>query len=572
MRQICISVAVVMLLFSLRLFGQSVFISEYVEGSSLNKAVEIYNGTNASVDLSAENYTLQFYFNGNPSAGRTIALSGTVAPGDVFVVAHSGADVAILAVADLLTGGSWFNGDDAVSLAKNASPVDVIGQIGTDPGSQWGSGLVSTADNTIRRKTNVCSGDADGSDAFDPSVEWDGFSNNDFSGLGSHTANCSITLPAVVINEILPDPDNSPAGDANNDGIRDAADDEFVELVNLEPTAIDLSGWKIYDGVSLRHQFPPATLLGSGQFIAVFGGGAPTGFANPVQVASSGALGLNNSGDVVTLEDAAGNTIDVVSYGSEGGDNQSLTRDPDGLGVSFVKHSVAVGSNGALFSPSTSITGQDNIFTSPDNGNPDCQLIGLDPGPPLSARFSLSDTESGIKTIRVERMSNATVEIPEGSGDFYNQGDVVTFTTPETSPVLVRAAKINNNAGASIVLEVTDDAGNSVMCDPVYTTLSSVVPNGYDLKQNYPNPFNPTTTIQFSVAASSNWGASVSLKIFDMTGREVKTLVNQDMPAGDYSVEWDGTNNHGQKVAGGMYLYRMVAGEFAATRKMVLMK
>jgi predicted extracellular nuclease len=166
-----------------------VFFSEYIEGSSNNKALEIYNGTSAAVNLSAGGYTVQVYFNGSATAGLTIALTGTAASGDVYVLAHSSADPAILAQADQMNGAGWFNGDDAVVLRTGGTSgpiVDVIGQIGFDPGSEWGSGLTSTADNTLRRKGSVEAGDANGSDAFDPSIEWNGFALNTFGGLGAH--------------------------------------------------------------------------------------------------------------------------------------------------------------------------------------------------------------------------------------------------------------------------------------------------------------------------------------------------------------------------------------------------
>ncbi len=65
--------------------------------------------------------------------------------------------------------------------------LDVIGQIGFDPGAEWGTGDTSTADNTLRRKPTITAGDPNGADAFDPAVEWDGFATNTFGGLGAHT-------------------------------------------------------------------------------------------------------------------------------------------------------------------------------------------------------------------------------------------------------------------------------------------------------------------------------------------------------------------------------------------------
>ena len=101
---------------SARALASEIFISEYIEGTSNNKAIEIYNGTGAAVDLSTGGYNLQMYFNGNATAGLTINLTGTVADGDVYVIAHSSASAAILAQADQTNGAGWFNGDDAVVL------------------------------------------------------------------------------------------------------------------------------------------------------------------------------------------------------------------------------------------------------------------------------------------------------------------------------------------------------------------------------------------------------------------------------------------------------------------------
>ena len=89
------------------------------------------------------------------------------------------------------------------------------------------------------------------------------------------------------------------------------------------------------------------------------------------------------------------------------------------------------------------------------------------------------------------------------------------------------------------------------------------------LEQNYPNPFNPQTTIAFSLKQR----ARVRVDVFDVDGALVKSLVDETRAAGSYTdVRWDGTNDVNQPVASGVYFYRLVAGEFAQTRKMVLLK
>jgi predicted extracellular nuclease len=171
-------------------------VSEYVEGSSNNKALEIWNGTGAAVDLVAGGYNVQMFFNGSTAAGLTVNLTGSVAAGDVFVLAHGSASAPILAVADQTNGSGWFNGDDAVVLRKGTTVLDVFGQVGFDPGTEWGTGLVSSADNTLRRQADVCTGDPDDSDAFDPADQWDGFATDTIDGLGAHTASCGGEPPA----------------------------------------------------------------------------------------------------------------------------------------------------------------------------------------------------------------------------------------------------------------------------------------------------------------------------------------------------------------------------------------
>ena len=176
------------------------FFSEYIEGSSNNKALEIFNGTGSTIDLAAGNYDVQMYFNGNTSAGLTIPLTGSVADGDVYVIAQSSADAAILAQADQSNGAGWFNGDDAVVLRKDGAVVDAFGQIGVDPGSQWPGG---GQDDTLRRKASICAGDTDPSNAFDASLEWDTYAQNTFDGLGSHTSDCGGGPSDPVINEFV---------------------------------------------------------------------------------------------------------------------------------------------------------------------------------------------------------------------------------------------------------------------------------------------------------------------------------------------------------------------------------
>ena len=113
------------------------------------------------------------------------------------------------------------------------------------------------------------------------------------------------------------------------------------------------------------------------------------------------------------------------------------------------------------------------------------------------------------------------------------------------------------------VMELLLNCGPNVTPDAVPET-----PAYTKLEGNFPNPFNPVTTIKFALSASEH----VSLAVYDISGRMVKELVNDRMIAGDHEVIWDGKNNSGTKAASGVYFYKMSAGDYSATDKMVMLK
>jgi len=169
------------------MINPDIYISEYVEGSSNNKAIELYNPGFAEVDLSADNYQLARFSNGSTSPS-TVDLSGTIEAGGVIVFVNGSAQDEIKNKGQVLNLISH-NGDDAYVLYKNGDVIDSFGRVGEDPGSEWGSDLQSTKDNTLVRKSSVTQGDTVIDDVFEPSLQWDGFANNTFEYLGSHLGN-----------------------------------------------------------------------------------------------------------------------------------------------------------------------------------------------------------------------------------------------------------------------------------------------------------------------------------------------------------------------------------------------
>ena len=148
-------------------------ISEYIEGSSNNKAVEIFNGTGAAVDLAAGSYAVRLYANGAAAPSATINLTGTLANGDVYVVANPSANAAILAQADQTSGSLTHNGNDAVALAKGGVDLDVVGTIGVN--------VTNIVDVTKVRLSSVSAGNT----TYTP-AEWDNYALDTTGYLGSH--------------------------------------------------------------------------------------------------------------------------------------------------------------------------------------------------------------------------------------------------------------------------------------------------------------------------------------------------------------------------------------------------
>lgn len=161
-------------------------ITEYIEGSSQNKAVEISNIGGASFgDLSA--CTLELYSNGADVPTNTFAFPvETLAAGATYTICNAGADAALLTICDATSTATFFNGNDALVL-NCGGVIDALGQVGFDPGTAWTSGGVSTLNQTLRRACTART-DTDDADAFVPSLEWESFAIDTFDDFGSAPA------------------------------------------------------------------------------------------------------------------------------------------------------------------------------------------------------------------------------------------------------------------------------------------------------------------------------------------------------------------------------------------------
>ncbi|SFD86155.1 hypothetical protein SAMN05216238_1053 [Lentibacillus persicus] len=157
--------------------AESLIMSEYVEGSGYNKALEFYNGTGEAIDLTE--YSVELYSNGNSEANATLDLSGTLEEGQAYVVYNGQAADALIEKGDLENNSvTNFNGDDAIVLKESDTVIDSFGQVGVQ--DAWGENV------TLIRKPSVTSGDTTTDDAFDPADEWTDHPQNTFENLGAH--------------------------------------------------------------------------------------------------------------------------------------------------------------------------------------------------------------------------------------------------------------------------------------------------------------------------------------------------------------------------------------------------
>ncbi len=165
-----------------------IFISEYMEGSGTQKALEFYNPTASTVNLGSGSYKVELYQNGSPTPLYTISLTGSVAAKCVYVLRHSGAS--LVTAFDQEFANLDFNGDDTIVLKKGTTVIDSIGRLGEVPAGGWGTDPINTENNTLRRLSTVKKGDANPTDAYTPESEWSGYAQDTVDGFGTHTSSC----------------------------------------------------------------------------------------------------------------------------------------------------------------------------------------------------------------------------------------------------------------------------------------------------------------------------------------------------------------------------------------------
>ena len=277
------------------------------------------------------------------------------------------------------------------------------------------------------------------------------FTADDTFGVSSNSTTLavpSLQYNGLIINEYLANPIASPGGfDANNDGVLDASDDEYVEIVNNTTGTVNLAGMMIWDDNSLRHVFDPFELP-QGGVIVVFGGGSLTNFtASPAVTASQGTLGLRNSFDSIRLFTPSTTLVDRVDYvGSALGSSE--TRFPDITG-SFTNHMVL---NGQPGSPGRMVDGTPFLTNQP----PSLQPIGnqtVEVGKTLDLLVVAIESDGDLVTMTVSNApaNSSFIDNGDGTADFSFTPDPTQVGDHEVTFI---ASDVDGSDQATITISV----------------------------------------------------------------------------------------------------------------------
>ncbi|HQJ74121.1 MAG TPA: lamin tail domain-containing protein [Bacteroidota bacterium] len=352
-------------------------------------------------------------------------------------------------------------------------------------------------------------------------------------------------------------------------------DPDWIEIYNSSFQAIDITGYKIYDnggqgGTKPKMEFPSGTTIPArGYYVIVTD--IPTS-TNPA------GFGLSSGGEKVWLEDKMGAIVDSITFPAMT-ETQTYRRIPDG-GEWKLADSLTKGYANSLIV-------MNEIYSRGTTADPDWIEIynssskaidisgykiydnGGQGGTKPKMEFS-SGTSVPAKGFYVIVTDIPTSTNPAGFGlsssgepvwledKNGNLIDSVTFLAHETTQSY---ARVPDGGAWKVVTGLTKGATNNPTTD--VKKNNDVIVKNYILSQNYPNPFNPSTQINFSIPSEKH----VTLKIYDLLGKEVRTLINRNLKAGSYNISFEAKN-----LTSGIYFYKLETDDFVQMKKMVLMK
>lgn len=452
------------------------------------------------------------------NANQSITRSPDVTGSFVFHSSAPGSSGALFSPGTRVTGSAFTTTDpviDSISPLSVVAGSGVVSMIVTGQNFQSGSTVLVDASpvSTMFSSATELKGEVPESVTNSPGTRVVTVQNPD---LAISNPAMLVVLSVIGVNEFLADPPDGPAGDANGDGVRDTADDEFLEIVNRTSAPVEVSGFTIHDATAARFSFPTGTVIPAGEAAVVFGGGSPNGDFGNGRVNGlvfTAGLSLNNTGDTITITDSGGMAVESVTYGSgQGNANESVNRNPEVIGTSFVIHSSVAGSAGRLFSPGTFVDGQ------PFTGGPRVSGIAPDHAPLDSAPFDIVVDGGGFEAdsaVLIDSLSVTTTFLNAGrlsarvpdsvtsvAGPHFisvrnaggNRSNAVTLTivppAPLLSSVLPRFVVVGAGAARLFVSGENFDTAAKVLVEG--TAVSTTFTNARELRATVPGTLTST--------------------------------------------------------------------------------
>jgi hypothetical protein len=358
---------------------------------------------------------------------------------------------------------------------------------------------------------------------------------------------------------------------------------DWIEVYNPTGASIDIAGYKIYDiggqgGTKAKKPFPSGTILPAHGFYVIVTDTNSTGLTD--------GFGLSSSGEKVWLENATGTIIDSVAFPFMGNDT-SYARQSDGAATWGLLFPLTRGTTNSQVT-------MNEIYSRGVAGNLDWIEVYNTTGTSIDI--------TGYKIYDIGGQGGTKTKKPFPSGTIVPAHGFYVIVTDTNSTGLTDGFGLSSsgekvwleNATGTIIDSVAfpfmgNDTSYARQPDgsPTWALLSPLtrgtknststgvdeeiaVATGYGLMQNYPNPFNPTTTIGYIIAGTGNEATGnrwVKLAVYDLLGREVAVLVNENQQVGHYTVQFSA-----DKLGSGIYFYTLSAGNFFETKRMMVLK